>query len=409
VARLLRLSFINSDNTMKRVAVLGGGPAGAFAAEQLASAGIETMLVDEKLAWEKPCGGGLTYKAYHQYPFLINNDTPKKRITETVLATPDAGAVKLALDSPLLIYSRYDLNSMLLQRAVQAGAKVEKTRVLAMNRRDQGWTLRTKSGSFDADFCIVATGARNPLREVGTQLSAADSMTALGYYVPGNRDRIDIQFLPELEGYIWVFPRCEHLSVGICGKGESAQSLRQRLDRYMDEQGLSRRDATFYSHLLPSLHTPAWKQNRVAGDGWLAVGDAAGLVDPITGEGLYYALRSADLGVKALLSDAHDRCETAYRKLLGRDFAADLEFGSRLATHIFQGKFLFGSVPSRMVQFTRRSPRFHHVMQDLFAGTQGYLGLKRRLLTNLHGSLYEIAMSFGFSRTLPHPAPTQKP
>src|SRR5512136_1028725 len=66
--------------TMKTVAVLGGGPAGAFAAERLAEAGLATILFDEKLAWEKPCGGGLTYKAYSEYPFLIHNDTPKKLI-----------------------------------------------------------------------------------------------------------------------------------------------------------------------------------------------------------------------------------------------------------------------------------------------------------------------------------------
>ncbi len=393
---------------MKRVAVLGGGPAGAFAAEQLASAGLETMLVDEKLAWEKPCGGGLTFKAYRQYPFLLQNDTPKKRITQTILTTKEAGSVKLELESPLLIYSRMDLNGMLLNRAMHAGARIEKTRVLQMNRRERGWALRTKTGSFHADYCIVATGARNPLREVGTQLSAGDAMSALGYYVPGRRDRIDIEFLPELEGYIWVFPRCEHLSVGICGKGEPAHALRKRLDLYMDEHSLSRDDASFYSHLLPALHTPAWKCNRVAGDGWLAVGDAAGLVDPITGEGLYYAMRSADLGVRAVLADLHERTEHTYRRLLRRDFAADLEFGSRLASYMFHGRFLFGSVPSRMVQFTRRSPRFTRVMQDLFAGTQEYAGLKRRLFSNLPASLIEIAASFGFGRSLSRALPPQE-
>ena len=71
---------------MKTVAVLGGGPAGASAAERLARAGLNTIVFDEKLAWEKPCGGGLTYKAYEQYPFLIDNDTPKKLIHETVVA-----------------------------------------------------------------------------------------------------------------------------------------------------------------------------------------------------------------------------------------------------------------------------------------------------------------------------------
>jgi geranylgeranyl reductase family protein len=388
---------------MKRVAILGGGPAGAFAAEQLASAGLSVVLMDEKLAWEKPCGGGLTHKAYSQYPFLIDNATPKRFVTETVLAAPRAGEATLKLGEPLVIYSRYDLNHMLLERAGAAGAQIEKTRVTGMIRQDGRWILRTTGGTLDADFCIVATGARNPLRDVGTQLTAPDTMSALGYYVEGEQARIDIQFLPQLEGYIWIFPRCGHLSVGICGKGEPAASLRKRLERYMQERGISWKGAAFYSHLLPSLDTKSWKGNRVAGEGWMAVGDAAGLVDPITGEGLYYAIRSGDLAATSLLAEVGGLGEKIahYRKLLRRDFAADLEFGSRLAKRVFHGRFLFGDVPGRMVQFTRRSPRFAAIMQDLFAGRQPYLGLKKRLLENLNPSLYEIAMSFGFSRIVP--------
>jgi geranylgeranyl reductase family protein len=388
---------------MRTIAILGGGPAGAFAAEQLASAGLQVTVFDEKLAWEKPCGGGLTYKAYHQYPFLIDNNTPKKLITETVLAAPGSGAFSLRLREPLLIYSRYDLNRMLLERAERAGARIEKARVLAMERYGQRWQLRTNFGTLDADFCIVATGARNPLRDVGTQLTSSDTMAALGYYVPGGQEQVDIQFLPRLEGYIWIFPRCGHLSVGICGKGEPAGSLRRRLETYMQEKGLSSKGASFYSHLLPSLNAASWKRNRVAGEGWLAVGDAAGLVDPITGEGLYYAIRSADLAAKALLSEIGNLAERlhSYHRMLRRDFAADLEFGSRLAKRVFLGRFLFGTVPARMVQFSRRSPKFRAVMQDLFAGTQPYLELKDRLLRNLNGSLYEILMSLGLSRLVP--------
>lgn len=384
-----------------KVAILGGGPSGAFAAEKLASAGVETVVFDEKLAWEKPCGGGLTYKAYSQYPFLAENDTPKKIIRKTVLAAPKSQPVTLALDQPLLIYSRFDLNGMLLERAQRAGAQLEKTRVLNIERSGTRWSLRTKSGAMDADYCIVATGARNPLRDFGTELTSGDTMSALGYYIPGERDRIDIQFLPQLEGYIWVFPRCGHLSVGICGKGEPASALRARLERYMGEQGLSRQGAAFYSHLLPCLETQAWKRNRVAGDGWAAIGDAAGLVDPITGEGLYYAVRSADLITKAILSESLDLAGAAYRKLIRRDFMADLEFGSRLANRVFHGTFLWGAVTSRMVQFTRLSPKFRDVMQDLFAGTQPYAGLKRRLMRNLNGSLLEIVCNLGFGRLIP--------
>ena len=392
---------------MKCVAILGGGPAGSFAAAQLASAGLSVQLFDEKLAWEKPCGGGLTYKAYSQYPFLLDNPTPKREVRETVLAATNAGEVTLKLDEPLLIYSRFDLNRLLLERAERAGAQIEKARVLSMARSAFGWQLRTSGGTASADFCIVATGARNPLRDVGTQLHAEDTMSALGYYVPGTQARIDIQFLPHLEGYIWVFPRCGHLSVGICGKGEAAGSLRRRLELYMTQHDISWRGATFYSHLLPSLDASSWRNNRVSGDGWMAVGDAAGLVDPITGEGLYYAMRSGDLAARTILEDACAPAglPAAYRALLRRDFAGDLEFGSRLAKRVFLGRFLLGSVPARMVQFTRRSPRFAVIMQDLFSGKQPYLGLKRRLLRNLNGSLYDIGMSFGFSRMVPRKDP----
>src|ERR1700676_5386238 len=342
---------------MKRVAVLGGGPAGAFAAERLASAGVETVVFDEKLAWEKPCGGGLTYKAYSQYPFLSQNDTPKKIIRSTMLAAPKSKPVALALDQPLLIYSRYDLNGMLLDRAQRAGAQLEKTRVLNIERSGSRWVLHTKvghtkTGTLDADYCIVANGARNTLRDFGTTLTSTDAMSALGYYIPGERERIDIQFLPGLEGYIWVFPRCGHLSVGICGKGEPAQSLRARLERYLNEKGISWRGSKFYSHMLPSLESPGWKNNRVAGEGWMAVGDAGGLVDPITGEGLYYAMRSGDLASRVVLDDAHGILEkaAAYRAIVAREFAVDLEFASTLARRLFLGTFMFNSLPTRMIQ-----------------------------------------------------------
>ena len=385
---------------MKRVAVLGGGPAGSFAAQKLASAGVETILFDEKLAWEKPCGGGLTYKAYQQYPFLLDNPVPKRVVNDAFLAAPYSGSMQLALGRPIVIYSRLDLNRLLLERAEQAGAQIEKTRVLEIGRYGDGWRLKTRNGSLDADYCIVATGARNPLRNVGTEWTAADTMYALGYYVPSTQPHIDIQFLEGLEGYIWVFPRCSHLSVGICGKGVPAQALRARLERYMDEKAIPYKGAEFYGHMLPSLGTPAWKSNRVAGQGWLAVGDAGGLVDPITGEGLYYAMRSGDLASQVALNEScpiADKAE-AYRSLLQRDFAADLEYGASIAKRVFLGSFLFRAVPTRMVGFLRRSPTFRALIEDLFAGTQPYLGLKRRLFGNFASTLTEAAVNLFLNR-----------
>ncbi|MBV8830358.1 MAG: NAD(P)/FAD-dependent oxidoreductase [Acidobacteriaceae bacterium] len=386
---------------MKTVAVLGGGPAGASAAERLAAAGLRTVIFDEKLAWEKPCGGGITYKAYSQYPYLIENDSPKKYVNDTLLAAPKAGAFKMVLKQPLVIYSRFDLNQMLLRRAEARGAELEKARVLGLDRKSAGWSIRTRSGRFDADYCVIATGARNPLRHVGTQYTAQDTMYALGYWVPADQAHIDIQFLPNLEGYIWVFPRNNHLSVGICGKSESAQCLRGRLERYMDEKGIARKEATFYGHMLPALDSRGWRNNRLAGDGWIAVGDAGGLVDPITGEGLYYAVRSGDLASQVLLGETEpERKAETYRQLIARDFGLDLTYGAGLAKRLFCGAICFSAVPTRMIDFMKRSPRFCEIMQDLFAGTQPYLELKNRLLRNVNTTLHEILMSFLFRKLL---------
>ena len=384
---------------MKRVAVLGGGPAGAFAAERLARGGLDTVVLDEKLAWEKPCGGGLTSKAWREYPFLIENDTPKRFIRQTTLTAPKAGAVTLELSEPVLIYSRIDLNRMLLERAQRAGARIEKTRVIGLDRTAGGWTVRTLKGGIDADFCVIAMGARNPVREVGTEWAHRDTMTALGYYIENAQQHVDVQFLPEFEGYIWVFPRCAHASAGICGKGVSAQRMRAMLESYLDDRGISYKGARFYAHMLPSLEPGSWPANRVAGDGWMAVGDSAGMVDPITGEGLYYAMRSGDLASRVLLdqSCALDRKPAAYRAAIEKDFVADLAFGAKLARRFYLGEFLSGSIPARMVQFARHSPRFRLLVDELFAGAQQYGSLRKRVYRDMGVSALQIGKALALS------------
>src|SRR5262249_42122214 len=136
------------------------------------------------------------------------------------------------------------------------------------------------------------------------------------------------------------------------------------------------------------------------GDGWLAVGDAGGLVDPITGEGLYYAMRSGDLASRVVVGDVADKA-AAYRAILAREFALDLEFAAMLSQRVFLGRFMFHTVPARMIHFIRRSPRFRELMQDLFAGTQPYLTLRKRLLKNLNGTLQEVLMNFFLNRVIP--------
>src|SRR5215469_15213726 len=105
----------------KPIAIIGGGPAGAFAAAELASAGRDVLLFDEKLAWEKPCGGGLTPKAIARWPFLGDALVERNWITHCELIAPSGRRTCFPLDQPIAIFSRLTLNGLLLERAAAAG------------------------------------------------------------------------------------------------------------------------------------------------------------------------------------------------------------------------------------------------------------------------------------------------
>jgi flavin-dependent dehydrogenase len=119
------------------------------------------------------------------------------------------------------------------------------------------------------------------------------------------------------------------------------------------------------------------------------IGDAAGFTDPITGEGLYYALRSADLLSQAVIED---RPET-YALQLKKDFLPELEMAARVADRFFTGRWMGQAVTERMVQFTEHSSRFRQLMCDMFSGTQGYLNLRQRLYRTLPAMAAESAAS----------------
>lgn len=377
---------------MRAITIVGGGPAGAMAAELLAAAGREVTLYDEKLAWEKPCGGGLTDKALRRYPFLAEAGAQRRRIADCELIGRDGRRVALRLDRPLAIWPRRELNGLLLERARRAGAALIRDRVVAVERQPEaaGWRLRTAAGAMQrADFVLLAAGARNPFRAAfAPGFGSADFMTALGYYVPGSSERLQIKFAAGLSGYMWVFPRNDHLSAGICGAAaeQTTATLRRRLEDFLDAEGIAWRGSRFYAHLLPAPRLQTLRMLRFGGSDWALAGDAAGFVDPLTGEGLYYALRSGELLAEALLAGHPERYEASLRA----DFVPDLEWAARIAPRFYQGSFLGGAVIDRMLGFTAASRRFQALMRDLFAGSQGYLGLKRRLYRQLLPTLAQV-------------------
>jgi geranylgeranyl diphosphate/geranylgeranyl-bacteriochlorophyllide a reductase len=376
------------------IAVVGGGPAGALAADILARSGRKTVIFDEKLAWEKPCGGGITQKALTQYPFLHDATVQRNMVAACEFISPAGRRTTLELDRPIAIFSRQILNSLLLKRARESGAELHRERVTSITRVNSHFAVTTPSTTVNATYVIVAAGARNSFRaQLYQPFEPADLMATVGYFIPGSSTAMQVRFLPGLDGYIWTFPRCDHYSAGICGRMNEIPTaeLRRQLDTFLAQENYSLTGATVYAHILPAPRASTLKRIRPSGDGWALIGDAAGYVDPITGEGLYYALRSADLLAQAIIADKPQK----YYDLLLRDFLPDLIEGARYAERFYHGTFLGEHILERMVQFAGESAKFRDVLRDLFSGAQGYIGLRSRAYRSLPRVICDFVASVG--------------
>jgi geranylgeranyl diphosphate/geranylgeranyl-bacteriochlorophyllide a reductase len=377
------------------VAIIGGGPAGAMTAQRLLEDHafknpVRVRLFEEKPGWEKPCGGGLPAKAVVRYPFLIDACNAFTRVREAELAAGNGEVVRFRLRRPLLVYSRATLNQLLLGRAKAAGAQVVPDRIRGFCRESAGWRLQGRSSTYAADFLVLAAGARSTLRQlIAPALKPRDFMLTFGYYTPAVDPVLRVQFFDNFEGYAWAFPRPDHLSVGVCGKcGEARMGdLRDRLHQFMRRFDYPVKSAPVFSHLLPSLDLASWDRMSLAGPGWAIAGDAAGLVDPLTGEGIYFAMRSGELLAEAL----REGSPSLYPVKLWSEFGARLAMGARLAPRFYHGRFLGRSSTTRLVEFCSRSPAFMGLLQDLFEGSQSYSGLPSRVYRTFSRGLFEMA------------------
>jgi flavin-dependent dehydrogenase len=376
---------------MREIAIVGGGPAGAICGERLAQAGFDVTVFDEHLAWEKPCGGGLTHKAIEKYPFLLDSPYPKKIVRTCELIASRGQRARLALDPPIVIYARTILNGLLLDRAMAAGCRLVRSHVTRVDTSCERVRLGVNGDEYAADFAVLAAGARNQLLPETTRLGPADLEQTVGYFVPAQEDTLKVKFLHQFEGYLWSFPRHDHLSVGICGKmsQNTTRQLKGHLDQFLRDEKIDASGGRFFSHVLPSPQADTLRQRRVVGRNWALVGDAAAWVDPLTGEGLYYALRSGDLLAQSLATQHPEE----YPLRVRQEFSADLEFATRVARRFFRGRFLGGAVATRMIQFIQSSDTFRALICDLFSGAQDYRSLKGRLWAQLGTILTEIIAS----------------
>lgn len=381
---------------MMKIAVIGGGPGGAFCSSILAEKGFHVTLFDYRAAWEKPCGGGVTFKAIERYPFLREALYPHRAIQAIEVHSPRNQNVTIPLTSTLSIYSRNILNKIILDLAVSHGVNFLQERVLRFWRRDSQWLIRTDHADHEVDLLVGADGVNSFVRKIlGSRFAAEDLMLTFGYRLPvGMDDRIIIKFYPSFHGYLWAFPRPGHVSIGICGRlhrygmKELKEYLHGFMKDFLSPEALQSVDRIIYSSLIPSLRPESLRHNTFCGDGWALVGDAAGFCDPITCEGIYYALRSGELLAEAI---SKKKLET-YSQACRDDFMVDFIHGASLFERFYAGKFLGSDFITRMVQCTRRCPVLRSTMNSFVSGRQNYRTLKLTLLRKFPQILMELLL-----------------
>src|SRR2546421_2179990 len=407
------------------VLIVGAGPAGSFAAERLARGGASIGLFDGRPPGEpKACGGGVTSKALKAWPHLL--DAVGRTIDELDMYSPSGKHLHLKLDEPFAVYSRIAFDTFLRERARTAGATILAEKVSARGCKrteadadvtsaypEAGWIVTTQSGAeFSASWLVGADGANSAIaKKLAGPLPPAEMEVAFGYRAPlpdSHEAATVVAFLPSWVGYAWAFPRLDHVSFGIATTQDAfdhesldallwdfmvsyyevaqVDNLRPRMRlwkkpdtqidnlRHHDLLRKLKQTAERYAARIPGLAPRTWDTRHACGDGWALVGDAAGFADPVTGEGIYYALRSAELFAESYLAGEPLKYEACWRK----DFGQELQRASQMRRR-FYGNFWGAPFTDRMIEFARGHRGIRKVLGELVAGDQGYTDLKRKL------------------------------
>jgi len=391
---------MNSDYD---VIVVGGGPGGSTAARFCAQAGVKTLLIEkERLPRYKPCGGCLSAKTVRLLGFdlspVIENTVYGAKFT---YCSKDPFFIESKNPIGFLVMrDRFD--QVLVDRALEAGTKVrDGERVTKVEEGADGVSVELTSGvKLRCQVLIGADGSESmvarslflrPKKNDGYGV-AVESETPFNSSVPFPKEEfqfVHLDFGRVPNGYGWVFPKKEWLSIGIGGMFRESEKMNPRHYFKSFVKGLSYiqegKTGKVIGHLLPSFYD---ENQKVAQGRFLLVGDAAHLMDPLQGEGIYYAVRSGMLAADAILEWKKRGIapSNVYQEAVHLEICENLKWALTLSHIVFRfTKLAYGTL--------KRYPELGEIYIRVLEGKETYQGfvtkVKERMKDFLKGKLSE--------------------
>lgn len=339
--------------------VVGAGPSGATSAYGLAKAGLRTLIVEKaKLPRYKTCGGGITYKSAMALPFSIEPVVERTLRKVDFSWRTENSFVRESREPLVYMVQRSRFDNYLTEQAVSAGATLmDETVLQSLEVGDSGVSISTSHGTFAADYLVGADGATGrvarglDLMADRWALAALESEfevepATMDYW----KDKLGLDLGEIQASYGWVFPKGDHLSVGVGGLPRIAD-YGKHLKAYDAKHTAARvpgvlREIRSHGYLLPCRRPGAPVQKGRA----LLVGDAAGLVEAFTGEGIYWAIRSGQI---AAASIAKGDAIPDYQKQLDAELMPDLASARRWLHIYIHFPRLCYALPKRVGPFWR--------------------------------------------------------
>ena len=352
------------------IIVVGLGPGGSTAARLLAARGLRVLGLDRAVfPRSKPCGGCLSRRAEALLPAGFR-PLIERPIYGAQFTFRGASPLHLRAEAPVAyMVSRERFDHFLLEEARRAGAEIQEgVRVLRAREDAEGVAVETAGGTFLGRLLIGADGVNGavarslklaPKRLVAVCLEGEVTVRPEADVDPGDEVRIEFGSVPF--GYGWVFPKTDHLSVGVGGWQDRIGHPRAHYQEFLEDQYLV--DAITEEHQA-GYRIPIFDgTGRLAGKRTMLVGDAAAMVDPFLGEGMYYAMRSAtvaaEVAAQALAADPPDL--RAYEDRVEREIYTEFWPARTMA------RFLY-TFPTLGYEILRHNPDY---IQSFFAMLRG--------------------------------------